>query len=165
LQHSHWVYRNQPCSFLIEKMPIYLERVTEEGDLKAGKVTFKSTSQYDEVWGSDVKFDVTWELADRMTYNHGKKVRETIKMFNAIDIVVIDKKTEWVRSHEFTYWYGQKKQIIQKRFYSTQIIHGVMLCDQSSRVFETHAVIITSLFTNYEQLILDSMRSLKCHEL
>jgi len=145
-------------------MPVYLEKRSEEGDTKSGKVTFHSTSNYDEIWGADVKFDVTWELADRMTYNQAKKVRETIKMFNAIDIAVLKKETEWVRSHEMTYWYGGKKQIIQKRFYSTSIIHGIVLCEQTSRVFETHAVIVTPLFPNYEQLVLDAMRSLKCHE-
>lgn len=165
IDRTHWVYRNLDNEISINNVPVYFEKIIEEGDKDKGYASFQSYNQYDEVWGSDVKLDVSWEKTDRATYLHGKKVRSTIELYNSIEVVVLKKDTEWVRSHEMTYWYGSRKQILKKRFYATTIIHSVMLCEQTSRVIESHAVIISSLMPNYENLVLDMMRSIQCHEI
>jgi hypothetical protein len=165
MKRTYWIYRNSDCKFQIEKIPIYLERVEEEGTYENGRVLFHSSSQYDEIWGPDVKFEIIWEPVDRISYHHGNRVNQSINMFNTLEIVIINKKTEWIRSHEMTFWFGTRRQIIKKRFYPSNIIHSIMMCESTDRVFELHAIIISALFPNYENLVIDAIKSINCHDI
>jgi len=164
MKRTYWIYRNSDCKIHVEKIPIYLERIEEEGTFETGRVTFQSTNSYDDIWGPDVKFEVSWEPVDRISYHHGKRVNQSIQMFNTLEIVVSKKQTEWIRSHEMTYWFGTRRQIIKKRFYPSNIIHSIIMCEQTNRVFELHAVIISAMNPNYENLILDAIKSINCHD-
>ncbi|MHA1871870.1 MAG: hypothetical protein ACTSXF_13050 [Promethearchaeota archaeon] len=164
MERSSWFYRNPECNLNITKVPVYFERVLEEGDANKGRSVFHSTSLYDEILGPDATFEISWEKTDRLTYHHAKRVRESINMYNSIGVAVTKKETEWILSHEMTYWYGTRKKYQQRRVYSLVYIHGVMLCEQTERVFETNAIVVEPLLPNYENLILDIMRSIQCHE-
>ena len=165
MKRTYWIYRNNDCGFNIEKVPIYLERKEENGNYETGLVSFKSTGQVDEIWGADVKLDVTWEKCNRITYNHGSKIKESIEIYNTLQVSVVKKQQEWIKSHEMTYWVGTRNKIKRKRFYASTIIHALYLCEVTERFFEIHAEIISSLFPNYENLILDAIKSMNCHDL
>lgn len=164
MENSCWVYRNEECGIKINRVPIYFERDAEEGDADNGTTTFRSGSQFDEIWGPDATITVSWEKTNRMTYHHGKKVRETINMYNAINVGIVKKETEWLQSHECTFWWGQRKHMKKGHLYGSHLIHSIMLCEQTSRVVEVDARVIENRFPNYEKLILEFMRSIVCHE-
>lgn len=165
MKRTYWIYKNVDCRFNIEKVPIYLERLEEEGNYENGRVSFRSTGQVDEIWGADVKLEVTWEKCNRITYNHGSKIKESIEMYNTLQVSVVKKQHEWIKSHEMTYWVGTRNKIKRKRFYASTIIHALYLCEVTERFFEIHVEIISSLFPNYENLILDAIKSMNCHDL
>lgn len=165
MEHSYWIYRNEDFGLSINKVPIYFERDTENGTFDEGSSVFKSGSMFDDIWGPDVKITVSWEKADRMTYHHGKKVRESIKMYNAINVGISKKKTEWLQSHECTFWWGRRKHMIKGHLYGSNLIHSIMLCEQTSRIIEVDARVIENRIRNYEALILEFMKSLVCHQI
>lgn len=164
MSQTFWHYKNADLNISIDRVPIYFKVESEDGTNTKGSITFVSHNDFDEVWGPDSKFIVSWEPADRITYNHGKKVKETINVYNSINVAVSKKETDWQNSHENTRWYGGRKQMIRRRLYTTKEIHSVMLCEITSRVIEAHSTTILSLFPNYEPFINDAFRTLRCHE-
>jgi hypothetical protein len=164
MEHTYWIAKYPEMNVEIQKVPIYFRQVEVQGTNEAGTAKFESYNSMEEIYGPDAKFDVYWETVDRVLYHQGNRVQQSIDMYNAIEVNVTEKKTEWQRSHEGTYWFGKRSQIKQKRFYNSHHIHVVILCEQTSRVFEMHASIIANLYPNYKDLILSAMKSLLCHE-
>ncbi|MBN2157573.1 MAG: hypothetical protein JW776_16115 [Candidatus Lokiarchaeota archaeon] len=164
MEHSYWIFRSPEHNVSIEKVPIYFQQVDLQGDSKAGKVIFESYNQMEEIFGPDAIIEVYWETIDRSIFHQGNRVQQSFDMYNAIEVNITKKETRWNRSHENSYWYGTRKQIIQKRFYTSKHIHCIVLCDLTDRVFEIHAKIIANLYPNYENLVQETIASLLCHE-
>lgn len=164
MEYKSWVYRNENFKFSINKVPMQLELQSESGDQNNGILNFSSIKKYDEIWGPEAKLEVVWEKIDRIAYHHGKQVNDSIRIYGEIQVSILKKNTEWIRSHECTFWWGLKKQIMQKRLYSTSPIHCIMYCEQSNRLFQFHATIISMALPNYEDVLISCMKSLLCHE-
>jgi len=164
MEHTYWVAKYPDQNISIEKVPIYFQQTELQGNSEAGTVKFASHNAMEEIYGPNVILEVYWETTDRAIYHQGNRVQQSFDMYNAIEVNVTDKKTEWNRSHEGTYWFGTRSQIIQKHFYNSNHIHCITMCEQTSRVFEMHATIISNMYTNYKDLVLAAMKSLLCHD-
>jgi hypothetical protein len=160
-----WSYANSTLNLFLNKIPNSLpkESIATEGDQKKGKCTFKSTKTVDEIWGSEAKVEVSWEQIDPTQYHHGLKVKDTIRSFSAIEVVATKKETYWHLSHEMTYWLGNRQQLLRKRHYPSNIIHAIMFCELSQRLFEVHAVVYSNFYAKYEKILLEMIFSLQCH--
>ena len=160
-----WNYQNAPLKLQLNKISglFSQENVREEGTLEKGQVTVQSVKEVDEIWGPDVKFTVSWEKVDPVKYHHGLKVKETIRMFSSIEVVATKKETRWHLSHEMSYWFGTRNQIKRRRYYPSNILHGIVFCELTHRLFEFHAEAYGNRYKKYEQALLDAMFSLQCH--
>jgi uncharacterized protein YbaR (Trm112 family) len=144
-------------------MPIWFEETYADGNDQKGRITLHSSNDFDENWGSNAKMEILWEPKDRLEFAHYKEVQNTIEEFRAIDMSVSKKENTWMRSHEFTYWYGSRRKRIGRNFYVERAIHGVFYCDQTQRLFSIHTGIIEQLYDNFKQLVKDAYMSIHCH--
>jgi hypothetical protein len=165
MEFETWKYSNADIGIRINKIStLFSNEAIFEGNQTKGSITFISEKKTDDVWGPEAKMSVSWDNVDRVVYHHGKKVNETIRMFSSIEVVATKKMTDWHLSHELTYWFGTRQQMIRKGFYPSAIIHGVMYCETSGRLFEFHASALSNYYKNYEKAFMDIMSSLACHE-
>jgi hypothetical protein len=165
MEFGSWIFSNKKVNVQLSKISmLFSSNVKVEGDETKGKITLVSEQQHDDVWGPVATVDITWEKKPRTQYHHGLKVKETIRMFSSIEVVATKKETQWLLSHEMTYWFGTRQQFKFKRYYPTNLIHGVVYCDVTERLYEFHAVCTANNYAKYEQPFLEMMFSLACHE-
>ncbi len=160
-----WHYINENTKIQINKISNQYTQgnIIEEGTDKNGKITLTSVKNFDEYWGPESKIEITWETKEPEDYHQGLKVKETIRMFSAIEVLATKKENKWHLSHEMTIWFGNRQQIKRKRFYASRIIHSILYCELSNRIFEIHATCIGNRYVNYEPLIMEIMNSFQCH--
>lgn len=163
MKRTYYVYKKPDYRFKINKMPIWFEETYADGNDQKGRITLHSSNDFDENWGANAKMEILWEPKDRLDFVHYKEVQNTIEEFRAIDISVSKKENTWMRSHEFTYWYGSRRKRIGRNFYVERAIHGVFYCDQTQRLFSIHTGIIEQLYDNFKQLVKDAYMSIHCH--
>ncbi|MGQ4874135.1 MAG: hypothetical protein ACP6IY_08700 [Promethearchaeia archaeon] len=164
MQYTHYLYSNDNVSIIVNRMPIWFKEIKVEGDKDNGRIILHSQDEYDEIWGASAKMEINWEKKSRLDYFHAKQVQESIDMFNAINVVITEKQNTWHRSHEFTYWFGQRTKMIRKRYYPENIIHGVFYCDLTERQFNLTTYIIRKHFEGYKPYVIDGYLSVICHE-
>ncbi len=160
-----WKYLNESTGIQINLISTYFSttKVLEEGDATKGQVNFVSTREADEVWGPEAKIEINWEEIDPSQYHQGLKVKESIRMYGEIEVFASKKENKWHLSHEMTVWWGNRQQVKHRRFYPSKIIHGIVFCELTHRLFEIHAICLGNVFTKYEKAIMDIMDSLQCH--
>lgn len=144
-------------------MPIWLKETEYEGDESNGFITLLSQNDYDEIWGPDARLEIKWEKKDRTDLFYYKEVESSIEVYNAIGIVVTKKERDWLMSHEFTFWFGQRRKMIRKRYYVERVIHGIFYCEISERLLNVHTSIIEGKYENYQPQIIKSYNSIECH--
>ena len=166
MQHNFWRYIDEENKLQFNKISNLFdqEKVTREGNFDQGSTKFHTGKSSDKFFGSDATLEFSWEKVDPLKYHHGLKVKETIRMFSAIQVVVGKKETKWSHSHELTLWYGTRQQILKKRFFSSRITHGIMFCELTNRVFDIHAIFLGQNRKLYEKAIMDAIDSFYCHE-
>jgi hypothetical protein len=163
MQKSYFIYQKPECNVTINKVPIWFKEVEFKGDENKGTIKFHSHNDYDEIWGSNAKMEFDWFKKDRIKFFHAREVQESIDLYNAISIVVTKKDREWLNTHEFTYWFGNRTKIIRKRYYPENAIHGVFYCEISERQFNMHSAIIRNHYEGFKPYILECYNSIVCH--
>lgn len=163
MQKTTYVYEKPEVEIKINKMPVWFSEVDFTGDENEGSITLHSNNDYDDIWGSNAKMEISWESKERTEYLHSRAVQQSIDMYNAINIVITKKSTIWVRSHEFSIWYGNRTKMIRKHYYPENAIHGIFFCDISERVINFHTKIIREHYEGFKQYILNSYESIICH--
>lgn len=136
----------------------------EEGYYEQGKVLFNSQKDADEHFGPEAELEVTWESLSAMSYRHGRAVRDSIKMHNAIQVTVENKEDNWLNSHEITIWTGTRQKFISKRLYTIKYLHGLFFCDATNRFFNIQARIYGPVFDSYRPFLKDAITSIVCHQ-
>ena len=164
MEFNYYAYRKLECNIIINKMPKWYLEAEYEGDETKGHIYFNTQNEFDEIWGPNSKLEINWENKDRLNLLYYKEVQNSIDIYNAIGLVVTQKEQDWLMSHEFTIWFGNRKMMIRKRFYVERAIHGVFYCDSSQRLFNIHAKVIDQLYENFKPYILSCFNSIICHE-
>ncbi len=162
---SYWRYRNSGLNLSVNHISnLFAQNSLKfDGDQNKGSLSFHSSMKTDDLVGSDATMEISWEKVDPTKYHQGLKVKETIRMFSSINVIATKKESKWHLSHEFTYWHGNRQQFKNKRYFPTNIIHGILYCELTHRVFEVHTSCYSNVFPQYEQAALDVMFSLQCH--
>ncbi|TFF90768.1 MAG: hypothetical protein EU548_01320 [Promethearchaeota archaeon] len=163
MQKSHFVYSNEKVNVGVNKMPIWFKESEVQGNEEEGSIKFVSQNDYDEIWGPNARMELSWERKGRAEYFHAREVQSSIDMFNAIQVVVTDKENNWINSHEFTYWFGNRTKMVRKRYYPENIIHGVFYCDMTERQFNISAYVIRKHYDGFKPYILEGFNSIVCH--
>lgn len=163
MEFNYYVYNKPECNVSIDKMPIWYKEIEYQGDENEGSILLNSQNDYDEIWGSNSKMEINWEKKERINLFYYKEVQNSIDVYNAIGIVVTDKQKDWLRSHEFTYWFGQRNKMMRKRYYREKVIHGIFYCDVSKRVFNIHTSIIADMYDNFKPFVMKSYSTFICH--
>ena len=163
MEFNYYAYNKPECDVSIDKMPKWYQESEYQGDESQGSIILNSQNDYDEIWGPNSKMELTWEKKGRSDLFYYKEVQNSIDVYNAIGIVVTEKKKEWLRSHEFTYWFGHRNKMIRKRYYNEKVIHGIFYCEISERVFNIHTSIIGEMFENFKPYVLKSYSTIICH--
>ena len=163
MEYNFYVYDKPECKVLINKMPVWFREETVEGDENNGSIIMHSQDDYDEIWGPNSTLEVNWEKKDRTDLFYYKEVESSIDTYNAIGIVVTKKERDWLMSHEFTLWFGQRRKMLRKRYYIEKLIHGIFYCEVTERLINIHVSIIESKYDNFKPNILKSLNSIECH--
>ncbi len=163
MEYNYYVYNKAECNITINKMPIWFKEIEYEGDENNGYIIMHSQNDCDEIWGPNTKLEIKWEKRERMNLFYYKEVEKSIETYNAIGIVVTKKERDWLMSHEFTFWFGQRRKMIRKRYYVEKVIHGIFYCEITERLFSIHTSIIESMYENYKPNIIKSYNSVECH--
>jgi len=144
-------------------MAIWFGETEFEGDENNGSIIFHSQNIYDEIWGPDSTLELNWEKKDRANLFYYKEVESSIEIYNAIGIVVTKKERDWLMSHEFTTWFGQRRKMIRKRYYIEKVIHSIFFCEISERLINIHTSVIESMYDNFKPSLLKTFNSIECH--
>ncbi|MFX1455905.1 MAG: hypothetical protein ACFFDB_11085 [Promethearchaeota archaeon] len=164
MEYSFYVYQKPESKLNINKMPVWFKEATFKGDEDNGFITMHSQDDYDEIWGPNSTLELTWEKRDRTNLFYYKEVEKSIETYNAIGIVVTKKERDWLMSHEFTLWFGQRRKMIRKRFYIEKSIHGIFYCDITERLINIHVSIIEKLYDEFQPNVLKAFNSIECHQ-
>ncbi len=164
MQQTNYAFIKERFELSVNKMPIWFGEIESNGDAQNGTISLSTRDQYDEIWGSNGKMEISWEKLPRTNFLHAKEVQKSIDQYNSINIVVTKKEQVWLRSHELTIWYGNRSKMIRKRFYRENSIHGVFYCDITERLFNIHSAIILEHYEGYKSYIIDAYNSIECHQ-
>jgi hypothetical protein len=165
MEYNYFVYDKPECGVKINKMPKEFQESEYEGDVNQGFIILNSEYDYDEIWGPEFKMEISWEKKERTNLFYYKDVQNSIDVYNAIGLVVTEKKKDWLLSHEITFWFGHRTKMIRKRLYHEKGIHCIFYCDVSERLFNIHTSIIGDKFENFKPYILKSYNSIVCHDI
>jgi hypothetical protein len=163
MEYNFYVYKKLECNLTINKMAIWFGETEFEGDENNGSIIFHSQNIYDEIWGPDSTLELNWEKKDRANLFYYKEVESSIEIYNAIGIVVTKKERDWLMSHEFTTWFGQRRKMIRKRYYIEKVIHSIFFCEISERLINIHTSVIESMYDNFKPSLLKTFNSIECH--
>ncbi len=163
MEKTSYIYQKTESNIVINKMPVWFEEATTEGDNKNGYISWKTPNQYDEIWGSLGNMNLEYSSLERGKFFHPKEVQRTIDQFNAINVIISKKENDWINSHEFTIWYGTRRKLIRRRYYKENSIHGIFYCDVTERVFSIHAAIIEDHYEGFRPYLLNCFNSIACH--
>lgn len=163
MEYNYFIYEKPECSLIVNKMPIWFKEEECEVNEDNGYVILHSQNDYDEIWGSNSKFEIKWDKIDRTDLFYYKEVENSIETYNAIGIVVTNKERDWLMSHEYTSWFGHRRKMIRKRYYVEKVIHGIFYCEVTERLFNLHTSIIESMYENFKPYIIKSYSSIECH--
>jgi hypothetical protein len=163
MEQTYYVYKKHEFNLTIHRMPIWFREETLDGDEKAGHIILHSANEFDENWKANAKMEITWEPKSRLDFAHYKEVQKSIDIYNSISVVVSKKENTWVNSHEFTFWFGNRRKRIGRNYYVEQSIHGVFYCDQTERLFSLHTTIIDKHYENFKPYIKECYQSIHCH--
>ncbi len=163
MQKNYYVYEKPELNFIIYKLPIWFKESSYEGDEKKGTIFFNSYNEFDEIYGSNAKIEINISEKERLDFYHPKEVQESINLYNAINVVVTKKERTWLNSHEFTYWFGNRRKMIRKRYYQENHIHGLFYCELTGRQFDIHAVVVKDHYEGFKPFLLEAYNSINCH--
>ena len=164
MEYNFYVYKKPECNLTINKIPIWFKEVAVEGDKHNGSIILHSKDEYDEIWGPNSTLEVNWEKKDRANLFYYKEVESSIEIYNTIGIVVTKKERDWLLSHEFTFWFGQRRKMLRKRYYIEKTIHGIFYCEVSERLINIHTSIIESMYEKFRPNLLKTFNSIECHQ-
>ena len=163
MQKNYYIYEKANLKILVNKMPIWFNEISVEGDENKGIINFESSNDYDEIWGPNAKIEFEWFKKERLDFFHAKEVQASIDTYNAINVVVVKKERDWLNSHEFSYWFGKRTKMVRKRYYPENFIYGLFYCDMTLRQFSMTAEIIREHYEGFKPFILEAFNSIICH--
>ncbi len=164
MEYNYYTYEKNEGNITIHKLAKWLIEEKFEGDANEGFISFHSQNDYDEIYGSNAKMEITWEKKDRTSFFFGKEVQNSIELYSSIDFVITNKESDWLLSHEIIRWFGQRTKMMRKRYYREKCIHGIFYCDVTERLINVHANVIDKFFENFKPFIIKSLNTIICHE-
>jgi len=164
MEYNYYTYEKKEASITVHRLAKWFKEVKFEGDVNEGYISFHSQNDYDEIYGSNAKMEIAWEKKERAGFFHGKEVQNSIELYSSIGFVIIKKESDWLLSHEFVTWYGQRTKMMRKRYYREKCIHGIFYCDVSERLINIHVNVIDKFYENFKPFIIKSLNTIMCHE-
>jgi hypothetical protein len=163
MEYNYYSYEKPEAKIEIQKLPKWFKEVKFEGDEKEGNISFNSHNDYDEIYGSNAKMEISWEKKFKNSLYFGKEVQHSIEVYNAINFAITQRENSWLLSHEFVSYFGQRTKMMRKRYYREKCIHGIFYCDITERLFNIHVNIIDKYYDNFKPFIEKSFTTLICH--
>jgi len=165
MEYNYYTYeKKEEANIIIHKLAKWLIEEKFEGDASEGFISFHSQNDYDEIYGANAKMEITWEKKDRIGFFHGKEVQNSIELYSSVGFVILNKESDWLLSHEFVTWFGQRTKMMRKRYYREKCIHGIFYCDVTERLINVHTNIIDKFYENFKPFIIKSLSTIICHE-
>ena len=164
MEYNYYIYEKNEANITIHKLAKWLIEEKFEGNIDEGYISFHSQNDYDEIYGANAKLELSWEKKDRIGFFHGKEVQKSIELYSSVGFAVINKTSDWLLSHEFVTWFGQRNKMMRKRYYREKCIHAIFYCDVTERLINVHANIIDKFFENFKPFIIKSLSTILCHE-
>jgi len=164
MEYNYYTYKKPEGNIEVQKLPIWFKEVIFEGNEIEGNITLHSQNDYDEIYGSNAKLEISWEKKHKNTLYYGKEVQKSIELYSAIGFAITQKDNTWLLSHEFVSWFGQRTKMMRKRYYREKCIHGIFYCDITERLINVHFNVIDKHYDNFKPFIIKSLTTIICHE-
>ena len=164
MEYNYYTYKKPEGKIEVQKLPIWFKEVIFEGNEIEGNITLHSQNDYDEIYGSNAKMEISWEKKHRTSLYYGKEVEKSIELYSAIGFAITQRDNNWLLSHEFVSWFGQRTKMMRKRYYREKCIHGIFYCDITQRLINVHVNIIDKFYENFKPFIVKSLTTIICHE-
>ena len=164
MEYNYYSYEKSEGKIVVQKLPKWFIEVKFEGNELEGNITLHSQNDYDEIYGSNAKLEISWETKYRNTLYFGKEVQKSIELYNAIGFAITKKENAWLLSHEFVSWFGQRTKMMRKRYYREKCVHGIFYCDITERLINIHYNVIDKHYENFKPFIVKSLSTIVCHE-
>jgi len=164
MEYNYYIYEKKEANITIHKLAKWLIEEKFEGDKDEGYISFHSNNDYDEIYGANAKMELSWEKRDRLGFFHGKEVQKSIELYSSVGFTVLNKESDWLLSHEYVTWYGQRNKMMRKRYYREKCIHAIFYCDVTERLINVHTNVIDKFYENFKPFIIKSLSTIICHE-
>jgi len=164
MEYNYYTYKKPEGKIEVQKLPIWFKEVIFEGNEIEGNITLHSQNDYDEIYGSNAKMEISWGKKNRDSLYYGKEVQKSIELYNAIGFAITKKDNTWLLSHEFVSWFGQRTKMMRKRYYREKCIHGIFYCDITERLINVHVNVIDKHYENFKPFIVKSFTTIICHD-
>jgi len=164
MEYNYYTYEKSEANITVHKLAKWFIEKKFEGDASEGFISLHSQNLFDEIYGSNAKMEITWEKKDRTGFFYGKEVQNSIELYSSIGFAIIKKESDWLLSHEFVTWFGQRTKMMRKRYYREKCIHGIFYCDITERLINVHTNVIDKFFENFTPFIIKSLSTIICHE-
>ncbi len=165
MEYNYYTYeKKEEANIIVHKLAKWLIEEKFDGDVNQGYISFHSQNDYDEIYGANAKMEISWEKKDRIGFFHGKEVQNSIEIYSSVGFAIIKKESDWLLSHEFVTWFGQRNKMMRKRYYREKCIHGIFYCDVTERLFNVHTNVIDKFYENFKPFIIKSLSTIICHE-
>lgn len=164
MEYNYYIYEKNEANITIHKLAKWLIEEKFEGNKDEGYISFHSQNDYDEIYGANAKLELSWEKKDRIGFFQAKEVQKSIELYSSVGFAVVNKTSDWLLSHEFVTWYGQRNKMMKKRYYREKCIHAIFYCDVTERLINVHANIIDKFYENFKPFIIKSLSTILCHE-
>ena len=164
MEYNYYTYEKSEANIIVNKLAKWFREEKFEGDTNEGYISFHSQNDYDEIYGANAKMEIAWEKKDRISFFHGKEVQNSIELYSSVGFAIIKKESDWLLSHEFVTWFGQRTKMMRKRYYREKCIHGIFYCDVSERLINIHVNVIDKHYDNFKPFIIKSLSTFICHE-
>ncbi len=164
MEYNYYSYEKPEGKIVVQKLPKWFIEVKFEGNELEGNISLHSQNDYDEIYGSNAKLEISWEKKPKNTLYYGKEVQKSIELYNSIGFAITKKESTWLLSHEFVSWFGQRTKMMRKRYYREKCINGIFYCDITERLINFHYNVIDKHYDNFKPFIEKSLTTIVCHE-
>jgi hypothetical protein len=96
MEYNYYAYEKPECKIQVQKLPIWFKEVKFEGNEIEGNITLHSQNEYDEIYGSNAKLEISWDKKYRDNLYYGKEVQKSIELYNSIGFAITQRENTWL---------------------------------------------------------------------
>ncbi len=144
-----------PANFYVYEM---------EGDMKKGRIEFRSEEIIDDHWGPYITFEYSWmSVPFDERDSDGDLINEIDVHFSKISLQRIDRIQKYIQSDYLQYLIGGRIKHVKNHAYPVIEIHGIWYDEFTERVINFNFSILREIYDDWKNPIIQLIESVKFH--